>query len=366
MNEKNTRNSDSKKPNDLRKIQEFNATVDGIVKNINNHLLPMNVLEITGMGRQEIQHSNVLAWIFGQLDYEILSEFLKEVAKENGINHLYEGDKATLEKLRHYATDSDKKQDIEVIREHSLYSDGSKKGNGRIDLLIIDKNNKTLIAIENKIESGKSDNQLEKYEKAIKEKYTDIENKYFIYLTRDENKEKLKEEEKNWLKANYEIIYNIIKNKLEDSNGNVLNRDVKFLLECYNDLLIKENIVEDKDLKELCEGIWSKHRDAIEIINKYNKGNTKEISSLILEKLQELKEFEGLSSNQTTGKIFRFRLSNTKDLGLVIYCLQFDIWGIYIDIDIVWNGKENNDYTLDVEKNKSIVKEIQDEARYEK
>jgi hypothetical protein len=56
-----------------------------------------NILEITGMGNQEIKHSNILSWIFGDnehnLEYKILDGFLKEMIKEakeyiNNINYL--------------------------------------------------------------------------------------------------------------------------------------------------------------------------------------------------------------------------------------------------------------------------------------
>ena len=89
----------------IEAVQEFiySDEIQGKLEEINNFLLTINVLEVTGMGYQEIKHSNVLAWIFGdnshQLDYEILAKFLGKITRKGGAN---EG-KNKLKELRHYA-----------------------------------------------------------------------------------------------------------------------------------------------------------------------------------------------------------------------------------------------------------------------
>ena len=51
---------------DLEKVQKFiySDEVQNDLDEINNLLLPINVLEVASMGNQEIKHSNVLAWMF--------------------------------------------------------------------------------------------------------------------------------------------------------------------------------------------------------------------------------------------------------------------------------------------------------------
>ena len=77
---------------DLEKVQKFiySDEVQNDLDEINNLLLPINVLEVASMGNQEIKHSNVLAWMFGdnqhQLGHKVLAKFLGEVASIEGNN----------------------------------------------------------------------------------------------------------------------------------------------------------------------------------------------------------------------------------------------------------------------------------------
>jgi len=84
---------------DLVKKFIFNDNVQYILSNINDNLMDFNILEITGMGVQEIKHSNILGWVFDDsehnLGYKILEEFLKKVILKNQ-------DNAEIEKLKQY------------------------------------------------------------------------------------------------------------------------------------------------------------------------------------------------------------------------------------------------------------------------
>ena len=59
----------------------FDDEVQKLFEDINNNVLDFNILEITGMGNQEIKHSNILGWLFSDaehnLEYKILESFLK-------------------------------------------------------------------------------------------------------------------------------------------------------------------------------------------------------------------------------------------------------------------------------------------------
>ena len=138
----------AEKDKNIETVQNFiyNDEIQQTLEKIDNHLLPINVLEITGMGYQEIKHSNVLAWMFDnnqhQLGYEILKKFLGAVAKLDGFNKESED----LKKLRHYVYFPENERDIEVKREWQ-----------NIDLLIEDKKNKVVIVIENKVWADESE-----------------------------------------------------------------------------------------------------------------------------------------------------------------------------------------------------------------
>jgi hypothetical protein len=334
-------NTENDKENDLEAVQAFiyNDEVQSTLEEINNHLLPINVLEISGMGNQEIKHSNVLAWMFGdnqhQLDDQILSKFLGKVAELKGINA--DTDEETLKNLRHYAYFPENKRDITIKREWK-----------HIDLLIEDKANKVVIAIENKVWAGQSEHQLKDYENVIDNEYPkkqdkqDKENKvswkrYYIFLTPDGRDAKMEQEQntaqKMWLKANYQIIYNILKG-MGKSNQDI-PEEAKMILKSYNDLLIKEDIVESQELQELCAKIWKNHRKALGILIQKEPNNTQILNKLVLEKLEKLEKDLGLKQlrKQNKGHIFVFSLENTKEL--VSYYLEFNRSdGIYLKISI--------------------------------
>jgi hypothetical protein len=249
--------------NKLKLVEDFiyDDTVQHILTEINSNVMDFNILEITGMGSQEIKHSNILGWLFDDsehnLEYQILDGFLKKVVqeKDNECNKLHE-----------YIYLANKKRDITIYREKD-----------NIDLLIVDESNKIVIAIENKIyanerKDGEDGGQLNKYENIINKKYDDTYNKYFIFLTID-----LEKPSKHiWLKASHQMITSVIENILEAKETTI---KTKIVLESYVDLLKRNGIVEDEKLKELCEKIWIKkeYEEALDIINEYRVTQVKRI-----------------------------------------------------------------------------------------
>ena len=92
----------------------FDDNVQDILDKIKNSVMNFNILEITGMGSQEIKHSNILAWMFSNsehnLEYKILEDFLKKIVEFNEVSE------ATTF-LKHYIYLSEKSKNI-TIREN--------------------------------------------------------------------------------------------------------------------------------------------------------------------------------------------------------------------------------------------------------
>ena len=185
----------------------FDDEVQKLFEDINNNVLDFNILEITGMGNQEIKHSNILGWLFSDtehnLEYKILEGFLKKIIALNGI-----------ENLQDYLYLSKHRKDIVIYREKD-----------NIDLLIVDEANQVLFAIENKVfagerTDGEDGGQLQKYENIINHKYPKYQ-KYFIFLTIDLNEPS----KDNWLKANHEMIVETL-NEIS-RNKDIVKRSAK-------------------------------------------------------------------------------------------------------------------------------------------
>ena len=234
----------------------FNDDVQSVLSDINNTFMDFNILEITGMGNQEIKHSNILSWLLSNsehnLDYLILENFLKEVVQIN--NHV---------SLQEYIYLNRVKKDINIYREQD-----------NIDLLIVDEANKIVIAIENKVYAnerveGSDGGQLEKYEEIVAKQYPNY-TQYFIFLTIG-----LEEPSKsNWLKASHQMIANVIIKILATKD---ITTKTKIIFESYIDILKRNGIMQDVELQDLCKKIWDnkEYREAFEIIlnNKPNKIN---------------------------------------------------------------------------------------------
>jgi hypothetical protein len=214
------------------------------ILNRENHI---NLLEITGMGTQEIKHSNVLSWLFSDekhgLNNWILFEFLKVVFKENNNVLRYLN-------LR-------KEGVINIYREKV-------EGDVQIDILIEDIENSRIFIIENKIHDRERKGQLESYEKAVNRIYKNTNcQKHFIFLS-----PKQKPPTRNiWAKADYNMLYPIL---IEALDRYVKSEKVRFIIKSYIDLLKKEKIMKNEELKNICEEIWFKkeNREALEILVK--------------------------------------------------------------------------------------------------
>ena len=290
----------------------FNDDVQQTLSSINDNLMDFNILEITGMGNQEIKHSNILGWLFDDsehnLEYYILDGFLKKVIEVNRENYQ---NNEVLDSLQSYIYLAEDKKNITIYREKD-----------HIDLLIVDEANKVVIAIENKVDAseridGEDGGQLKTYEKSIKNKYNKYD-KYFIFLTIN-----LEEPSREiWLKSSHSMIINIIENTLKTKE---ITTKTQIILESYVDLLKRNGIVPDERLKELCEKIWKdeKYREAFEVIIN-NRPSKKEMILKVIksEKITLLEEkiMSGvlnifLSLNEESPLVYRI-IYNTKGKGL--------------------------------------------------
>ena len=249
----------------------FDDNVQDILDKIKNSVMNFNILEITGMGSQEIKHSNILAWMFSNsehnLEYKILEDFLKKIVEFNEVSE------ATTF-LKHYIYLSEKSKNITIYREKD-----------NIDLLIVDNANKVVIAIENKVyanerSDGKYGGQLKNYCKIVDENYKNFKNKIFIYLTIDGLSPESEENQKIWLNATHEMIGETVEDILEKQT--ILPK-AEMILTSYVDLLKRRNIMEDKNLEELCKKIWDKNSKALDILFRYRTTNLDKLYDLIID-----------------------------------------------------------------------------------
>ena len=172
-----------------------------------------NIFEILNISHLEIKHSDVLAYLFNNKESHNLKDtFLKEF--------IYEVEAASNIDLNLTLDDS-----YTIKREYAIPK-------GFVDLLLISYKHKTIIVIENKIQSKERDNQLKKYKEHFKDKGAGYK-LVFIYLTM--NDEKASDDE--YISVNYTTVIKSLERVLRYKN---CSEKIEYFLEDYLEILLKK------------------------------------------------------------------------------------------------------------------------------
>ncbi|MTJ52722.1 hypothetical protein FJR38_08645 [Anabaena sp. UHCC 0253] len=229
-------------------------------------LAEFNIFEAIGVVRQEIRHSDFLAFLLDpsqnhRLDDIFLKRFLKRVLLEtdNPTNTNYT-------KISPVDIDIADLTDSEIRREWQ-----------NIDILIHSPRNKLICAIENKIDSGEHSNQLERYQNIIDIEYKNYR-KILIYLTPEGSLSS----KANWRIYSYSQVIQII-DSICKSYKSILGADIYTLMTHYS-TLIRRHIVSDSEIAELCRKIYFKHRQALDLIIEHRP----DLQSEIVVKIKKL------------------------------------------------------------------------------
>jgi hypothetical protein len=280
LNKDITLESDEKK---FEYVLEFLKDIDRL--NEVNDELGFNVFKTLNIVNTEIRHSNVLAWLFDPNE----THQLKDLFFKYFLQKMYLENQAMLKSLdieQLFLWDFD---DITVYREKD-----------HIDILIVDDTHKLVIAIENKVKSTEHSNQLNRYKDIILKQYPNqAYKKIFIYLTIDQEEPS----DSDWIPISYlDVLELIDKVKLKTVDK------VKIFLEDYSEIIRRE-IMEDEKLVKLCQDIYKRHKNALDLIYQYKPDEISEISNTIIQSLNTSEQFKLKTSKKN---IIRFS-TNTID-----------------------------------------------------
>lgn len=200
--------------------------------------------EALGAARTEIRHSNFLANLitpnashgFGEV---LLRSFLEALLSETGaaelLLELHLSDLSGSIVMREW-----KHIDIlvRIPRSHSKRPD-------------------VVLAVEIKVESGEHGNQLETYEKVVKETWPSA-NAFFLFLTPDHAASSRDE----WVDVPFSTVLDAFEDALKAGEG---QPDARRMAELYISMM-RRRYVADEQLNELAVQIWSRHRAALEFL----------------------------------------------------------------------------------------------------
>ena len=240
-----------------------------------------NMFEAIGHTRREESHSDFLAFLLDPnethgLGANFLTRFVIEVVKAPQP----ESRPLSLSKIALMNLTG-----CDVRRERSLGQ------SGRLDVLCVDQTHKFLLAIENKVDSGEGEDQLEKYRCFLENQYPDFQ-RVLAYLTPDNNKPS----DESWIPVGYNDVLSIVET-LAVKYRKSLGEAVVMALDHYARML-RRHIVTDDKLVETAEAVYQKHKVALDFIFEQRPKNQLEIGKFAADLVKNDKRIDVVRASQ--------------------------------------------------------------------
>ena len=238
------------------------------LEQLSARLATFNIFRALKIERAEIRHSNMLAWLLDPneshgLDEIFLRRILSNILLENRSD--IEGVTAAGVELMSF-------RDIEVRRE-----------SGHIDILVISREEKLVVLIENKVDSGEGTKQLVGYLGHLKEEFQSYKI-IPVLLTLDGHPSDDEEASNSgFIYYGYDKLLGVLAAILNQRKRQMPESVVVFL-EHYVETLRRLTMQED-ELTRLCREIYRQHSEAIDLIVEHGKVNKfASIATRVLEK----------------------------------------------------------------------------------
>ena len=214
----------------------------------------INIFDVTGMGQQEIKHSNVLGFFLDPSgEHGMEDRFLKRLL-QSSVKSLPISTQTSQKVPSALRIMLDDYSDAIVHREWL-----------HIDLIIVSESNKTVFVIENKVGAKEGENQLTKYREKISQhpKFEGYQ-KIYAFLTPDGEEAS----DSEWGQITYEdILNNLLESQTEKASK--ISNEANMLLAHYTQLIRRNVLMNDEELIQACREIYNRHRNAINLIMKY-------------------------------------------------------------------------------------------------
>ena len=278
--------------NEVTYLKNLLEDMDNIEESLSKWTGKTNIFQILNLSKNEIRHSNFLAFLFApnethNLSDEFFKMFLKRYIDSNDDN------KAA---INYFEALLNSYEDLIVYRE-----------NNNIDILLVSEKNKIVVCIENKILSSESRGQLNKYQRYVERNYSNYK-KIFVFLTPDG----IEPTNPSWGIITYKDIIDILEQLMQK---NSVEKKVHYLIKDYTDIL-RRDVGMDDEIKEIVRKIYQQHKEALDLIFENIPDNLSLMSELYIEALEQLaKENEIIFDPKYSGKsIVRFQTPEFTDL----------------------------------------------------
>ncbi len=215
-----------------------------------------NLFDILKISRTEIRHSNMLSWLLSPNE-----------------NHGL-GDSVLRGVIQYVVTAFSDDADVFTTLLMDCHDFIIQREWHHIDLLAVSADEKYVIVIENKIDSGEHDNQLNRYRNTVEDAYPDYR-KMYIYLSPDGGESS---DPDHWCSMSYQDVLDIIEKARKKVK---LLPEAELLIQNYTDT-IRRDIVGDEKLAQICAEIYAKHQKALDLIFENRPDRASDLAAIIL------------------------------------------------------------------------------------
>ena len=226
-------------------------TADPELLRLEDILTEFDLFTFLDLSTSEEVHSRILAWLLDPKGNHSLGDFFLT-------NFLLET-KAATDKQIHSADWS------ESTVQREWYNDVDGK-TGYLDILILNARAAFACAIENKILAGEHGEQLTRYRQALERRYGAYHRSH-LFLSPQGTSPVRTEERSVWTPVDYETILRLVE-KTNRIGADRQDQGVAAFLQQYVTTL-RRRIVPDTSLKRLATRLYLRHREAIDLINRY-------------------------------------------------------------------------------------------------
>ena len=214
-----------------------------------------NLFDILKITRVEIRHSNMLSWLLNPNE-----------------NHGL-GDNILRGFIQYVVTSFSDTTDVFDTLLMDCHDFAIQREWHNIDVLAVSPSEQFVLCIENKIDSGEHDNQLERYQRLVEDTFPDYK-KMYIYLSPEGAEAS---DPDNWCSMSYEDVMHIVENARKKVN---LIPEAQLLIDNYINT-IRRDIVGDERLARICAEIYAKHQKALDLIFENKPDRSSELADLL-------------------------------------------------------------------------------------
>ncbi len=239
---------------DMKALKEFLLDIE-CLDPLAEWTSKFNLFDILKITRTEIRHSNMLSWLLSPNENHGLGDNILKGFVQYVVTSFSEDADVFSTLLMDF-------HDFTIQREWH-----------NIDVLAVSTEAKFVLCIENKIDTGEHDNQLNRYRKIIEDYYPAYK-KMYIYLS-PEGLDATDPE--YWCSMSYQDVLKIVENARKKVK---LLPDAELLIDNYIET-IRRDIVGDDKLVEICAEIYAKHQKALDLIFENKPDRAYELSNII-------------------------------------------------------------------------------------